>query len=415
VSESVDNKTVQRTVVKRQVAGTVQDLKREYKELVQKMKPHVYTILNQYAVLSAKKEKLQQHEVLIHIDFSENWTIKHLSAVQSAHFGASLQQVTLHTGVAYFQNNQTISFCSITDNSNHGPTAVWSHLIPVLINIRQNFDQVDTLHIVSDGPTTQYRNRYNFYLASVIPSLLGFQKTWWNFSKDGHEKGPADGVGAAVERLADRCVLAGMDLPDASALYTALKPLTTIQLFLVDQFISLSDSLNIPPLPGTMQVHQLLAEPSGQIQYRRWSCCCCQRTMCSCIKSKKIYVGDIDKSGIHIPVGCFTTVTDHVTEEANNFTAIQYFMLTDDGMLLPAELVNDPVSNPADDPVEDPVSDIILTVSSFYTAKPGMAQSCLQLLLYFLVLFVVIQSYTKTVFCVICCLITECEIYTIVF
>ena len=123
VSESVDNKTVQRTV-KRQVAGTVQDLKREYKELVQKMKPHVYTILNQYAVLSAKKEKLQQHEVLIHIDFSENWTIKHLSAAQSAHFGASLQQVTLHTGVAYFQNNQTISFCSITDNSNHGPTAV---------------------------------------------------------------------------------------------------------------------------------------------------------------------------------------------------------------------------------------------------------------------------------------------------
>ena len=69
-------------------------------------------------------------------------------------------------------------------------------------------------------------------------------------------------------------------------------------------------------------------------------------------------------------------------------------MLTDDGMLLPAELVNDPVSNAADDPVKDPVSDIILTVSSFYTAKPGIAQSCLQLLLYFLVLFVVIQSYT---------------------
>ena len=55
-----------------------------------------------------------------------------------------------------------------------------------------------------------------------------------------------------------------------------------------------------------------------------------------------------------------------------------------------SDLVNDLVSNPAD----DPVSDIILTVSSFYTAKPGMAQSCLQLLLYFLVLFVVIQSYT---------------------
>jgi len=34
-----------------------------------------------------------------------------LSTVQSAHFGSSLQQVTLHTGAAYFADTQCMSFC----------------------------------------------------------------------------------------------------------------------------------------------------------------------------------------------------------------------------------------------------------------------------------------------------------------
>ena len=38
---------------------------------------------------------------MIKVDFSDNYVTKYANAVQSQHFGASQNQVTLHTGVLY--------------------------------------------------------------------------------------------------------------------------------------------------------------------------------------------------------------------------------------------------------------------------------------------------------------------------
>lgn len=40
-------------------------------------------------------------EALIHVDFSENYSLKYATEVQSFHFGGSRQQVSLHTAVIY--------------------------------------------------------------------------------------------------------------------------------------------------------------------------------------------------------------------------------------------------------------------------------------------------------------------------
>jgi len=88
VYEVFENRKVCKTV-KKKLSGTVEELKSCYAAQIQRLKPHVYTIVNQYEVLASKKAELEANEVMIHIDFSENWTVKTLSAVQSAHFGAS--------------------------------------------------------------------------------------------------------------------------------------------------------------------------------------------------------------------------------------------------------------------------------------------------------------------------------------
>ena len=292
----VDDKKQVRKTVKQIVRGSVNSLKTSYVDAVKLLKPHMFTISNQYSVVTDKKQQLTDKEVIIHIDFSENWTVKSVSEVQSAHFGSSLRQITLHTGVAYFSHDRHMPFCSLSDSTDHGPAAIWSHLIPVLINIRENYDDIEILHVVSDGPTTQYRNRKNFYLCTVIPPLFDFRFTWWNFSEASHGKGPADGVGAAIKRLADRCVLSGEHITDASSLKCALERLTHVKLFLINNFVTLSDDENIPPFPGTMEIHQLLAEPTGRVSYRRFSCYCSATRMCACIKPRTVYVGDIDKS-----------------------------------------------------------------------------------------------------------------------
>jgi hypothetical protein len=158
-------------------------------------------------------------DVLIHIDFSENYIAKLSSAIQSAHFGASQRQITLHTGVYYVgPNSMPETFCSLSDSFQHGPAAIWTHLLPVLDNILHKYKAVDRVHVFSDGPSAQYRQKLNFFLFTNILANKGIGFATWNFFESGHGKGIPDGVGAAVKRAADKRVLAGHDITDAKTM-----------------------------------------------------------------------------------------------------------------------------------------------------------------------------------------------------
>ena len=61
--------------------------------------------------------------------------------------------------------------------------------------IQHNHSEVNTVHFVSDGPTTQYRQNKNFYLFCTQLYKESFAGGGsWNFSEAGHSKGAADGV-----------------------------------------------------------------------------------------------------------------------------------------------------------------------------------------------------------------------------
>lgn len=47
-------------------------------------------------------ENISEGEVLVRVDFSENYACKYFTEAQSVHFGASRQQVSIHTGVLYY-------------------------------------------------------------------------------------------------------------------------------------------------------------------------------------------------------------------------------------------------------------------------------------------------------------------------
>lgn len=94
-------------------------LKTSYASAVRLMKPHRFTISNQYSVITEKKTNLTDHKVMLHIDFSEKWTMKILAAVQSAHSGSSLHQTTLHTEAPYFSDEQQ-SEITIMDRQQFG-------------------------------------------------------------------------------------------------------------------------------------------------------------------------------------------------------------------------------------------------------------------------------------------------------
>lgn len=131
---------------------------------MKKFKIHVFNFYHQYNKCKDYRNNLKENEAIIHIDFSENFTCKYHNEVQAMHF--IKDQITLHTGVLYLQNEKPVSFCSISPNNEHCPEAIWAHLDPILKYIRSAIPNVTTLHFFSDGPTTQYRQKKNFYLFS---------------------------------------------------------------------------------------------------------------------------------------------------------------------------------------------------------------------------------------------------------
>ena len=104
------------------------------------------------------------------------------------HFGGSRSQASLHTAVLYTKDTAK-SFCT-----NHSPQGIWAHMDPVLQQIRTTMPKVKCMHFISDGSTTQYRSKNNFYLFNkVIHPKYGFSRSTWNCTEAGHGKGAADG------------------------------------------------------------------------------------------------------------------------------------------------------------------------------------------------------------------------------
>ena len=93
------------------------------------------------------------------------------------------------------------------------------------------------------------------------------------FFKSGHDKGAPDGVGAALQRSADNLISRGRDISNAYELFKALSETdTSIKLYFiedeaVEQALQRMPS-TIPPVQGTMRIHQVITLARGEITLR---------------------------------------------------------------------------------------------------------------------------------------------------
>lgn len=107
----------------------------------------------------------------------------------------------------FYTGGEAESFATVSGSLQHDAVATWAHLQPVLEHITSNHPLAKNIHFLSDGPTSQYRNKVPFYLASTVVFMKGFKTVTWNFTEASHGKEAPDGVGGALKNLAD-CVVA---------------------------------------------------------------------------------------------------------------------------------------------------------------------------------------------------------------
>ncbi|CAK1603666.1 unnamed protein product [Parnassius mnemosyne] len=263
--------------------GTLQNLLEIFSAEMKQFKIHIFNFYHQYKKYKDCINNLESYEACIHIDFSENFTCKYHKEIQAMHF--IKEQITLHTGVIYIKGEKKpISFCSISADNQHNPEAIWAHLDPVLQHIKSNYPNIFNIHFFSDGPTTQYRQKKNFYLFSDKVFKYGFTYYTWSFFEAAHGKGAPDGIGGAIKRTLDAKIAQGKDIPNAETAFDVLKSEdTAIKLFYIPSLNIKPLHTKLSPLPQTMKIHQLITIEKLKLKYRDLSCFCGDpRGNCKC-------------------------------------------------------------------------------------------------------------------------------------
>lgn len=279
-------KTV-RKPIKKEITITLKELANTLENTLQSFLKHIGTIAHQYQALARLKKNLLQTDVLIHIDFSENYSCKYMEEIQAVHFGGGRQRVTLHTGVLYLRSPDNVvktqSFCTLSANNRHDSVAVWAHLKPIFKWLKDERPNINTIHLLSDSPVNQYKNKFMFHVVSHYLTKFFSDVTYftWNYSEPGHGKGAPDGVGGTLKRSADQAVAEGKDITDLTVLKGVLiSKCPSIMLFEVstadiDRMDNLvKESGPISTFRGTQKIRQFIFM-DDMLEFRTLSCFDC--------------------------------------------------------------------------------------------------------------------------------------------
>ena len=149
--------------------------------------------------------------VALRMDWSENAKLFQCRQEKSNYYFDI--QVSVNTAVVYQCNDSVQYVGSLSDNTDHKNAAVWASLKAMLSKINLNMEEIEQLFIITDSPTSQYRNKGCAFLTKRFAEENDVDVTWI-FTESGHGKGPMDGVGATIKNPIDNAMIAAESIPN---------------------------------------------------------------------------------------------------------------------------------------------------------------------------------------------------------
>ena len=123
------------------------------------MKAHVSRVHAQYNACRFLKDSLTLTACTVQMDLSENWVITYPNEPQFVYF--CKEPITLLPAVLHFRSqNNTFheSLAIVTDDRRHDAGAVYAFMKVIVAFIRERHPQIEMIHYLTDGPSSQYRN-----------------------------------------------------------------------------------------------------------------------------------------------------------------------------------------------------------------------------------------------------------------
>lgn len=180
--------------------------------------PHSFVVKQQSDFLRNLKKSLQDHEFIVICDFAENYAFVVEDAAPGFHWNNN--QAIVFPAVIYFKSDNKLkhkSLVIISDCLTHDSITVNVYCKIIIDYVKTLSKKVSKVYYFSDGAPQQFKNYKHFQNLYFHRQDFGVEAEW-HFFPTAHGKGPCDGVGGTVKRMAAR---ANLQLPPDRQITTA--------------------------------------------------------------------------------------------------------------------------------------------------------------------------------------------------
>lgn len=177
--------------------ASLSDIIHELQMQLPLFKRHFFIKRAQQHYFETLKESIKDGDLVLQIDFAENYRLICQNEVQSAHF--NYKQASIFTCVAWMFE-KTKSYAVITDSLTHSKIDVYIFITNIVQEIIAQYGNFENIYFFSDGSSCQFKNKFIVWSLTDFLVQFGCNKIEWNYFATSHGKGAVDGVGAVIKR-----------------------------------------------------------------------------------------------------------------------------------------------------------------------------------------------------------------------
>ena len=262
---------------KKEFSGSVNEAVSLLKSKVELFLFHVYIKREQSKFFEQLKEEVSDKEIVLQVDFAENFNLKEQDEIQAAHWNTI--PLSIFTAFAWSKKENFSSALPSADVS-HDKFVVNAALEIVLNHIKTVLPNVKEINCFSDDAASQFKQRFLFrnliHISNERKSRLN-----WRFFATSHGKGVVDGIGGTVKRLVWLTVLAGGSCRSAEDFIKIARNKTNkINLFEITKAdvdyskVKLENIFKTTiSIPQTFKIHSVKVVDKNTLEFRYYSMC----------------------------------------------------------------------------------------------------------------------------------------------
>ena len=229
------------------------------------------------------KEEVSDKEIVLQVDFAENFNLKEQDEIQAAHWNT----IPLSIFTAFvWSKKENFSFALPSADVSHDKFVVNAALEIISNHIKIVLPNVKEINCFSDGAASQFKQRFLFRNLIHISNERKIRLNW-HFFATSHGRGVVDGIGGTVKRLLWLAVLAGGSCRSAEDFIKIVRNKTNkINLFEITKAdvdyskVKLENIFKTTiSIPQTLKMHSVKVVDKNTLEFRYYSMCSQKQTI----------------------------------------------------------------------------------------------------------------------------------------